>query len=198
MATTFALFLADITKFITAPIIQTKSANAICLRPSNSQGGYYFLNIETGKRIHGYNFTELAMPDYIIDRLHQLAEQEHAPELDADGCPIFEWELGVPFEANNPIIPPDQLSGDDLSIDDESYHLHAGKADYLMECDEIQEKLEKALLTLPEKQRAVFHMRYYEDMKYTQMSEVVGTSVGALKASYHIAVKKIENYLIKN
>ena len=63
------------------------------------------------------------MPDYIIDRVHQLAEQEHAPELDADGCPIFEWELGVPFEANNPIIPPDQLSGDDLSIDDESYLL---------------------------------------------------------------------------
>ena len=85
-----------------------------------------------------------------------------------------------------------------ISIDDESYQLHAGKADYLMDCDEIQEKLEKALLTLPEKQRAVFHMKYYEDMKYTQISEVVGTSVGALKASYHIAVKKIENYLIEN
>ena len=41
-------------------------------------------------------------------------------------------------------------------------------------------------------------MKYYEDMKYTQISEVVGTSVGALKASYHIAVKKIENYLIEN
>ena len=85
-----------------------------------------------------------------------------------------------------------------ISIDDESYQLHAGKADYLMDCEEIQEKLEKALLTLPEKQRAVFHMKYYEDMKYTQISEVVGTSVGALKASYHIAVKKIENYLIEN
>ncbi|MDG2227856.1 MAG: RNA polymerase sigma factor [Flavobacteriales bacterium] len=85
-----------------------------------------------------------------------------------------------------------------ISIDDESYHLHAGQADYLMDCDAIQEKLEKALLTLPEKQRAVFHMKYYEDMKYTQISEIVGTSVGALKASYHIAVKKIENYLIKN
>lgn len=85
-----------------------------------------------------------------------------------------------------------------ISIDDESYHLQAGQADYLMDCAEIQEKLEKALLTLPEKQRAVFHMKYYEDMKYNEMSEVVGTSVGALKASYHIAVKKIENYLIEN
>jgi len=85
-----------------------------------------------------------------------------------------------------------------IPIDDESYHLHAGQADYLMGCDEIQEKLEKALLTLPEKQRAVFHMKYYEDMKYTQISEAVGTSVGALKASYHIAVKKIETYLTEN
>lgn len=80
------------------------------------------MNIETGKRVHGYNFTELAMPDYIIDRVHQLAEEDHAPELDADGCPIFEGKLGVPFDANNPFVPSDQLSGDDLSIDDESYH----------------------------------------------------------------------------
>lgn len=85
-----------------------------------------------------------------------------------------------------------------IPIDDESYQLNAGQADYLMDCDEIQGKLEKALLTLPEKQRAVFHMKYYENMKYTEMSEVSGTSVGALKASYHIAVKKIENYLTEN
>ena len=96
--------------------------SAICLRPSNSQGGYYFMNIETGKRIHGYNFTELAMPDYILDRVHVLAEQEHAPDLDTDGCPIFEWELGVPFGVDDATIPPDQPSDDDLSFDNASYH----------------------------------------------------------------------------
>ncbi|MDE5953574.1 MAG: sigma-70 region 4 domain-containing protein, partial [Duncaniella sp.] len=48
--------------------------------------------------------------------------------------------------------------------------------------------------TLPEKQRLVFNMRYYDDMKYEQMSEIMGTSVGALKASYHLAVKKIEQF----
>lgn len=56
-------------------------------------------------------------------------------------------------------------------------------------------KLQKALLLLPEKQRLVFNMRYYNEMKYEDMSEVLGTSVGALKASYHHAVQKIENYL---
>lgn len=61
--------------------------------------------------------------------------------------------------------------------------------------DEIQLKLQKAILGLPDKQRLVFNMKYYDDMKYEDISEVVGTSVGALKASYHLAVKKIEDYL---
>lgn len=61
--------------------------------------------------------------------------------------------------------------------------------------DEIERKLQKALLKLPEKQRVVFNMKYFDDMKYEDMSEVLGTSVGALKASYHHAVKKIEKFL---
>jgi RNA polymerase sigma factor (sigma-70 family) len=59
---------------------------------------------------------------------------------------------------------------------------------------EIQLKLQKAILNLPEKQRVVFNMKYFEEMKYDDMSKILNTSVGALKASYHHAVKKIENY----
>ena len=61
--------------------------------------------------------------------------------------------------------------------------------------DQIQLKLQKALLQLPDKQRLVFNMKYYEDLKYEEISEITGTSVGALKASYHLAVKKIEESL---
>ncbi len=61
--------------------------------------------------------------------------------------------------------------------------------------DEIQLKLQKAVLSLPEKQRLVFNMKYYDEMKYNDISEILNTSVGALKASYHHAVKKIESYL---
>ncbi|MCC9134930.1 RNA polymerase sigma factor [Pontibacter silvestris] len=61
--------------------------------------------------------------------------------------------------------------------------------------DEIQLKLQKALLRLPDKQRLVFNMKYYDDMKYEEISEILGTSVGALKASYHLAVKKIEEFI---
>ena len=61
--------------------------------------------------------------------------------------------------------------------------------------DEAEKKLQKAILSLPEKQRLVFNMRYYENIKYEDMSEILGTSVGALKASYHIAEEKIEKIL---
>lgn len=61
--------------------------------------------------------------------------------------------------------------------------------------EEIQKKLQKALLKLPDKQRLVFNMKYYDEMKYEQIAAITGTSVGSLKASYHHAVKKIEEIL---
>jgi len=64
--------------------------------------------------------------------------------------------------------------------------------------DEIQQKLQKAIITLPKKQQLVFNMKYFEEMKYTEMSEILETSVGALKASYFHAVKKIEKHLKSN
>ncbi|MEO9484929.1 MAG: RNA polymerase sigma factor [Ekhidna sp.] len=61
--------------------------------------------------------------------------------------------------------------------------------------DEVEMKLQKALLKLPDKQRMVFNMKYFEDMKFAEIAEITGTSVGALKASYHHAVKKIEDFI---
>ncbi len=72
------------------------------------------------------------------------------------------------------------------------------EADTHFDGNEIQIKLQKAILTLPEKQQLVFKMRYFEEIKYEEMSTILGTSVGALKASYHLAVKKIENFMNKN
>lgn len=67
--------------------------------------------------------------------------------------------------------------------------------DSLMKGEDIEYKLQRALVELPEKQRLVFNMRYFEDLKYKEMSEILGTSVGGLKASYHHAIKKIEESL---
>jgi RNA polymerase sigma factor (sigma-70 family) len=69
------------------------------------------------------------------------------------------------------------------------------EAHVLLDGDAMQAMLQKALLSLPDKQRLVFNMKYYDDMTYKEISAVLGTSVGALKASFHHAVKKIEAHL---
>ena len=84
-----------------------------------------------------------------------------------------------------------------ISLDDVDYEL----ADKLSSSDQytgdqIQKKLQQAILTLPDKQRLVFNMKYFDDMKYEEISDVLGTSVGALKASFHLAVKKIEAFIL--
>lgn len=84
-----------------------------------------------------------------------------------------------------------------IPLDDVAYELADTLADSTyFNGDQAQLKLQQAILTLPEKQRLVFNMKYYDDMKYEEMSEVLGTSVGALKASFHLAVKKIESFLL--
>lgn len=86
----------------------------------------------------------------------------------------------------------------DISKDDDGIRLEEQLvADPLFDGDEAQLKLQLAIDQLPEKQKAVFMLRYYEEMKYDEISKVLDTSVGALKANYHHAVKKIEEYLTK-
>jgi len=71
-------------------------------------------------------------------------------------------------------------------------------SDSYFDGDEAEKKLQMAIISLPEKQRLVFNMKYYDEIKYNEMSEILGTSVGALKASYHHAVKKIEIFMKKD
>ena len=83
-----------------------------------------------------------------------------------------------------------------VSLDDsEADALQKLESDPYFSGDKAEIALQKALLALPEKQRMVFNLKYYQEMKYEEMSEIFGTSVGALKASYHHAVKKIEKFL---
>lgn len=82
-----------------------------------------------------------------------------------------------------------------LSVDDENSAMsNTIASDPYFNGDELQQKLRIAVSRLPEKQQLVFNMKYFDDMKYEDMSNILGTSVGALKASYHLAVKKIESY----
>ncbi len=86
-----------------------------------------------------------------------------------------------------------------ISIHPIEYQLSKSlESDHYFKGDAIQLKLQQAILTLPEKQRIVFNLRYFEEMPYEEMSEILETSVGALKASFHIAAGKVEDFLKNN
>jgi RNA polymerase sigma-70 factor (ECF subfamily) len=108
---------------------------------------------------------------------------------------LFSWLYRI---ASNEAYTFFQQQKNNFKHSDEAfndYQLNNLKADIYFDGDEITLKLHKAIQTLPEKQKQVFQMKYFESLKYEEMSEILGTSVGALKASYHLAVKKIEKYL---
>ncbi|NNC49313.1 MAG: RNA polymerase sigma factor [Flaviramulus sp.] len=111
---------------------------------------------------------------------------------------LFSWMYRI---ATNEAITFINKEAKRLQINNEELQLLAINnlaSDVYFEGDAIQLKLQKAIAILPEKQQLVFNMRYFEDIKYSDMSEILNTSEGALKASYHIAVKKIEAYLTHN
>lgn len=81
-------------------------------------------------------------------------------------------------------------------LDTEDFLLSKLEADSYFDGNEAEKKLQKAIIMLPDKQRLVFNMKYFEEKTYEEMEEILGTSVGALKASYHHAVKKIERFLM--
>ncbi len=85
-----------------------------------------------------------------------------------------------------------------ISADDDPVVANQLMADEFFDGDETQAQLQEAISRLPDVQKTVFTLRYYEEMKYSEMSKILGTSEGALKASYHLAVKKIEDYFNKH
>ena len=109
---------------------------------------------------------------------------------------IFSWMYRI---ATNEAITHINKNAKRLQISNEESQVMAVnnlKADVYFEGDDIQLKLQNAIATLPQKQQLVFNMKYFDDLKYREISEILETSEGALKASYHIAVKKIESYLL--
>jgi len=108
---------------------------------------------------------------------------------------LFSWMYRI---ATNESITLINKNAKRLQITNEEHQQKAINnltADVYFEGDDIQLKLQKAIATLPEKQQLVFNMRYFDDLKYKDMAEILDTSEGALKVSYHIAAKKIEAFL---
>lgn len=108
---------------------------------------------------------------------------------------LYSWLYRI---ATNESITHINKNAKRLQISNEEHQnlaLNNLTADVYFEGDEIQLKLQKAIATLPQKQQLVFNMKYFDNLKYKEIAEILETSEGALKASYHIAVKKIESFL---
>lgn len=88
-----------------------------------------------------------------------------------------------------------QKLSDRVSADEDVSVASRLMSDEYFDGDEVQARLQEAVARLPEVQRMVFNLKYFEEMKYSEMSQILNTSEGALKASYHLAVKKITEYL---
>ena len=108
---------------------------------------------------------------------------------------ISTWLFRIAINETYTFLNKERQNNQMNSVDLEDTLVQNLQSDPWFSGDETVLKLQKAILTLPDKQRQVFNMKYYNEMKYEQMSEILGTSVGALKASYHYAVKKIEAFL---
>ena len=109
---------------------------------------------------------------------------------------ITTWLYRIATNETLTFLSQQRMKNVTSSLDLEEVLLSKLESDTYFSGDETQKKLQKAILTLPEKQRLVFQMKYFDDMKYEDMEAILGTSTGALKASYHHAVKKIEQFLL--
>lgn len=111
---------------------------------------------------------------------------------------LFSWMYRI---ATNEAITLLNKNAKRLQTNDEDIQSRAVNnltSDVYFDGSDIQLKLQKAIATLPQKQQLVFNMKYFEDLKYKDISDILETSEGALKASYHLAVKKIEAYLTED
>ena len=114
MGTLKALFLHYCIVYRTTKNDKTpRAARAIALRPSNNQGGYYFMSLKTGKHIHGFQWTRLATTQSVIERVHELAEQQHAEYLDDEGFRKLDMIPGgnISLESDD-----ESYTGDDVSV----------------------------------------------------------------------------------
>ncbi|PHN04025.1 RNA polymerase subunit sigma-70 [Flavilitoribacter nigricans DSM 23189 = NBRC 102662] len=109
---------------------------------------------------------------------------------------LYTWLYRIATNEAMTFLRKRQRHVNKLQPEDEATAGRQLRADAWMDGEAVQEHLQRALETLPDRQKQVFVMRYYDELSYAEIAGILKTSVGGLKASYHHAVKKIEHYLI--
>ena len=111
---------------------------------------------------------------------------------------LYTWLYRIATNESLSFLEQKKRKGTISLSDNEADLSETVRADKDFDASKLEWKLQLAIQQLPEKQRAVFYLRYYDEMPYAEMSAILETSEGALKASYHIAVKKIEDFILNH
>ncbi len=178
----------------------TDTAILIAFRDSNSRNYAFNLLVKKYQQAIYYHIRRIVIDHDDTDDLVQNTFIKIFQNMDGfrEDAQLFTWIYRIATNEALAFLKSKRNKYFLPFVDVEQQLSNSLKDNQFFNGDQIQLKLQKAILTLPEKQRLVFNMRYYEEMKYEEMSEILGTSVGALKASYHIAVKKIEELVTQD
>jgi RNA polymerase sigma-70 factor (ECF subfamily) len=178
--------------------ISDEALASLLLQPQSRRQGFTLMVDTYGKRLYGHIRKMVLTHEDADDVLQNTLIKAwlHVEKFRGE-AQLFTWLYRIAtnecltFMANTKRLQ-------NLSLGDAGELLNslAAKDSSYFNADEAQLKLQQAILTLPEKQRLVFNMRYFDELPYEQISGMLGTSVGALKASYHIAAEKIERLII--
>ncbi len=111
---------------------------------------------------------------------------------------LYTWLYKIATNESITFLNKKKKESDNIIKPDNDYLINSLKSDVYFSGNEIQKKLQEAIISLPQKQRIVFNMKYFDNIKYEDMAKILETSTGALKASYHHAVKKIKIFFEEN
>jgi len=165
--------------------------------PTSSEMGFNGIVLKYQERLYLYIHRMLSNHDDTNDVLQMVLIKawKGLPKFREDAN-LYTWLYRIATNETYTFIKKKRPT---IALDDAAHEKLSGEVSGNdLSGEAIEALLQDAIESLPEKQRAVFVMRYFEEKKYTEMSEILGTSVGALKASYHHAVKKIEKKITGN
>lgn len=168
----------------------------LCLDPINREKGYRMLVSAYSKKLYWHIRRMVTDHDDANDVVQNVFIKvwKGLPEFRADSK-LFTWLYRIATNEAITFVNEKYRRSSVALESDQAAHLSSMRQDAWFDADDTQRLLQLAIDSLPDKQKQVFVMRYYDEMKYEEMEEILGTSQGALKASFHHAVRKVEEFL---
>lgn len=176
-----------------------KKITEMLRNPDNRRQAFSMLVKEMSEELYWQIRRIVLSHDCANDALQNtfLKVWEHLDQFKGDSK-LSTWMYRIAINESFSLLNKERMASLSSLDDLEDSSLQHLRSDPYFDGDEVECQLQAAILSLPDKQRMVFQMRYYQEKSYEEISEITGTSVGALKASYHHAVKKIEAYMTAN